>query len=218
MDLDRVRVPKWGEEVKETIGVWNGDFRYKYAVWVEDGVMRTMKVFGIAGDDRKQFKRDFGERFFGDSEFFIGVRDELMTSVLRECNGETLDGVEKVAEKYKARREERRAARREEDKRWDALRGKFGGAVIGIDKDIDVYASGFSVRVIFASDMNFKDRSKFLRENKSAFIKWVMAEIEDSKKISRRIGSVKFYKPVEITNLRVQEVEVKFDVKMEGIA
>lgn len=206
--------------MNEFIGYWNGNRYHDYAVVIEDGVLSVLFVFGV--DSRKKndikFKREFGERFFGDSEFFVGLSGEFLTGVIKECDGKTLDEIGKVAEKYKEERAERRDRDIYGQKKWSALRDKFGGAVIGIDKDVDVYADGFSVRVLFASEMEFADRSKFLRENRKEFIKWVMAEIEDSKKIAKKIGSIKFYKPVEIINLRAQEVEVKFEVKMEGKA
>ena len=42
-----------------------------------------------------------------------------------------------------------------------------------------------------------------------------MHELAESKSVRRKIGDMRFYRPVEIINLRANEVEVKFEPKKE---
>ena len=199
--------------MRELIGYWDGGYRAgKYAVYLDDGVMFVNKEY-VNVSWNLDFKREFGKRFFGDSEFLVGVVSEYVTGILFECDGKDENGVHEVIEKYKGKRDERRALWFKRQKEWEKLREKFDGIVIGVDSEIDVYDSGFSVRVLFSSDVTFAGRRQFLTENKKEFVRWVMNEIRNSKYLSRRIGDIKFYKPVEIINLRAHEVEVKFEVK-----
>lgn len=211
--------------MREVIGCWpvikrgrNGCFAgyQDYEIVIDDGVMVLIPSYG-AWERRVDFKRAFGKRFFGDSEFLIGCIGEFVDKIILECDGKDLDGVHKVAEKYLAKRREKRTRDFSEKAKWSELKDRFDGVVIGIDKNIDVYGTGFSVRVVFSSDVSFKDRAAFLKENRADFVRWVMKEISDSKKIVGKIGDIRFYKPVEIVNLRAHEVEVKFEVK-EGVA
>jgi hypothetical protein len=201
--------------MRELIGYWYGGYRVgSYAVYLDHGVMFVNKEF-VKGSWNKDIKREIGKRFFGDSEFLIGVINEYVTGILFECDGKDEKGVREVIEKHKGRREERRAEWYKKREEWEKLREKFDGIVIGVDSQIDVFDSGFSVRVLFSSDVTFGGRKQFLAENKIEFVKWVMQEIRNSKAMTRRIGDMKFYKPVEIINLRAREVEVKFEVKKE---
>lgn len=199
--------------MREVIGVWE---RWPHAlVYLEEGVLR----FGLPTRDSERplaFKRKFGARFGGDAEFWVGVDYDSFGRFLFGCKGlSEAEVLKKVAER-KAHRDAIRNAERVKDEKWEETREKFDGLVIGIDKSIDVYGTGFSVRVVFSSDVTFMAKAKFLRENRVEFVKWVMNEIAESKKITGRIGSIRFYKPVEIINLRAREVEVKFEVK-EGV-
>lgn len=163
--------------------------------------------------ERLKFKRKFGERFFGDSSFLIGVDDDFVYGILYEFMGKNESEIEKIVEKYRSQRDKRRTKIQAEKDRWEELREQFDGVVIGLDSSIDVYENGFSVRVLFCSDMTLVGKRKFLANNKKEFLKWVMLEISNSKKMIKRVGDVRFYKPVEIINLRIPEVEVKFEIK-----
>ena len=200
--------------MKEILGYWSWGHRHDVEVSIQDGVLAIKPAFG---GYKLGFKRTFGERFFGDSGFLVGVVDEYVNRILGECEGKSEDEIRKIAEKYIGYRAERQAKEAQDREKWDALRKKFDGYVIGIDKKIDVYSMGFSVRVVFSSDVDFLRKSAFLKENRAEFLKWVMNEISDSKKIMGQIGDIKFYKPVEIINLRAREVEVKFGVKKESV-
>jgi len=203
--------------MRELIGYWDGGYRIgSYGVYIENGVMAVRKeyVWNSCGE-RMNFKRAFGKRFFNDSEFLIGTSGDYVTEILLMCNGKDMDGVEEIVRKYKERREENRSVWYKKWKEWEKLRETFDGVVIGIDSQIDVYETGFSVRVLFGSDVTFEARKKFLADNKIEFVKWVMSEISRSKAMVKKIGDMRFYKPVEIINLRAHEVEVKFEVKKE---
>lgn len=209
--------------MREVIGCWpvvkrgrNGCFAGfdDYEVSLEDGVL-TLRPCGDAWGARIAFKRAFGERYFGDSEFLVGCIGEYVDKILFSCVGKRDSEIREVVQKYVDYRKENRTKDDLEREQWEILKEKFDGAVIGLDKKIDVYETGFSVRVLFSSDMTFAGKAKFLRENRAEFIKWTMREIFKSARIMSKIGSMKFYRPVEIVNLRAQEVEVKFEVKKE---
>ena len=138
-----------------------------------------------------------------------------MDGFLFEADGKTVEEVCEIAQKRVEAREARNAEYYEKRRRWKKLREKFDGVVIGIDSKIDVYDVGFSVRVLFGSDITFAGKKKFLAENRVEFVKWVMHELTENKAARRKIGDIRFYKPVEIINLRAREVEVKFEVKGE---
>lgn len=201
--------------MKEVIGTWGSP--HNVLVSVENGYL-CLHHFAGQSERAVSFKRKFGKRFGGDAEFWIGIDYYSFYWFLCGCDGlSENDVLEKVGQR-KAKRDARKADNEKKAADWEELKKKFDGYVIGIDKSIDVYGSGFSVRVVFSSDVSFREKAKFLRENRVEFVRWVMKEISESKKITNRIGSIKFYKPVEIVNLRAREVEIKFEVKKEDIA
>lgn len=182
----------------------------------ERGDIRVRPQTGaVYGRGPVEFKRAFGERYFGDCSFLVGVDGEYVDRILRECDGKTEDEVVKVCEKYRAMRNERKTEREKETEKWRKLREKFDGVVIGLDSKIDVYDAGFTVRVLFGSDIAFAGKKKFVAENRTEFLKWVMHELSESKRAMRKIGDMRYYRPVEIVVLRSSEVEVKFEVKKE---
>jgi len=202
-------------------GFWHSWESGWYHVVLTDGVLCVFKDpdirIRIGRKEVLAFKRRFCDWFFGDREFLIGCKDEYVDSILSEGNGKSEDEVRQIANRCKEARKARHTKEAEEARKWAILRDKFDGVVIGLDSKIDVYGSGFSVRVLFGSDVGFLGRRKFLSENRREFLRWVIHEINDSKGIVRRIGDIGFYKPVEIVNLRANEVEVKFEIK-EGVA
>ena len=104
----------------------------------------------------------------------------------------------------------------DERKRWCSLNSESRLHIIGLDRSfIDVYPTGFSVRLLLRTSKSFDEQKKFLKENRKDILKYVMNEIQYSKKIMKRIGDLKFYKPVEIILLRTNEVDIKFEVKGE---
>ena len=78
---------------------------------------------------------------------------------------------------------------------------------------MDVYRTGFSVRVLLDTGMSFPQRRAFIKENKAELISWVMRELSENAGAAKRIGSLRFYRPTEITVLRAPEAEIKFEVK-----
>ena len=206
--------------MREKIGVWHFWSHGVRVVSVEDGIVKLeLDLNGYWIRQRRSdvlaFKRNIGKRFFGDSEFLIGVRDDFVSDFLLKADGKTVDEAREIAQERVGAREARNAEYREKRQRWEKLREKFDGIVIGIDSNIDVYDVGFSVRVLFGSDITFGGKKKFLEENGAEFVKWVIHELSESKAAIRKIGDIRFYKPVEIINLRAREVEVKFEIKKE---
>lgn len=103
---------------------------------------------------------------------------------------------------------------KEEKKRWLSLPPDFQDYIIGIDKKmIDVFPTGFTVRLLLKSGKDFKEQKKFVKEHGRDILKFVMQEIPYYPKIMKKIGDLKFYKPVEIIVLRSNELDIKFEVK-----
>ena len=197
-----------------SLGAWSGGLGGDCLVYVENGVLRVRPTRNAWGE-RTAFKRAFGARFFGDESFLVGLDGEFVGRLLRECDGKSEEEVLAICDGYKEKREERRTREALAWEKWQKLRERFDGVVIGIDSKIDVYGAGFSVRVLFGSDVSFGGKKKFLAENKVEFVRWVMHELSESKSAMRKIGDMRFYRLVEIVNLRANEVEVKFEVKKE---
>ena len=197
-------------------GLKSGD----WAVCVEDGVLKIAPAkFGQVREygykNAIHFKKAFGARYFGDEMWLIGVDSDFMKKVLFECADKTEEEVVDVCGKYREKREERKSKEARNWEKWQKLREKFDGVVIGIDSKIDVWDAGFSVRVLFGSDVTFAAKREFLKEHRVEFVKWVMHEVAGSRSAMRKVGDMAFYRPVEIVNLRGHEVEVKFEVKKE---
>ena len=106
-----------------------------------------------------------------------------------------------------------------EKDRWMKLSDEARRYIISMDRRfIDVFPTGFSVRVGLSSDKSFKDQKAFAREHGREILRYVMSEIPYIPKIMKKIGDVGFYKPVELTVLRTSELDVKFEVKnLEGL-
>ena len=206
--------------MRENIGAWLIWRHGAHLVYVEDGVFKLetnlrVRWYGVSGSETLRLKRELGKRFFGNSEFLIGVQNDFEDGFLLAADGKTVEEVREIARERVKAREARNAEYYEKRRRWKKLREKFDGVVIGIDSKIDVYDVGFSVRVLFGSDITFAGKKKFLAENKTEFVRWVMNELMENKAARRKIGDIRFYKPVEIINLRAREVEVKFEIKGE---
>ena len=106
----------------------------------------------------------------------------------------------------------------DERKRWLTLNSESRLHVVGLDRRfIDIFPTGFSVRLLLRTSNSFDDQKKFIQGNRKDILKYVMNEIQYSKKIMKKIGDLKFYKPVEIILLRTNEVDIKFEVKGESM-
>ena len=119
--------------------------------------------------------------------------------------------VKNAAEKWRIGREQQK----EKEEEWKNLRERFGGMVIGLDKEFSVYESGFSVRVLMSARRGFEERKKFVQENQKEFWVYVIEEVGKSKRIMNKIGDIRFYEPEELILMRVPEIEVKFKIKGE---
>lgn len=87
--------------------------------------------------------------------------------------------------------------------------------IIGIDRNIDVYSTGFNVRVICSSESTFSERKKYVCKHKKELLKCVIQSIDTIPCLRRHIKDISFFTPVEIVCLRAHEIEIKFSVKGE---
>ena len=191
------------------------------SIFVEDGIFQRetdVKFCEESYENRICFKKRLGEFLLGDERFFVGTDDMFVYRVVRECCGKSVEEAKEIARRYAGKRYERKAKEEEGQAKWEALRKKFSGYVIGLDHEADVFDAGFSVRVLFRSSSSFAERRAFLKENRIEFVRWVVHECGNDYWIKKRIGDIRFYKPVEMVALRAPEVEVKFEVKREVVA
>lgn len=105
---------------------------------------------------------------------------------------------------------------KDEKTRWLALSDEAKHYIVCIDRNYkDICPTGFSVRLLLKSDKSFQEQKQFVKTHRKDILQYVMNEIPHTKKIMRRIGDLKFYKPVEIILLRSNELDIKFEVKGE---
>lgn len=122
---------------------------------------------------------------------------------------EAEENIRRLAERLHKKREKREKLLAQFEKMDD----QFQEYVIGLANDIDIYSSGFSVRVLLASYHSFDERRLFVKSHKKDLAKWTIWRIAENYRMMKKIGSLDFYKPVEIITLRSPEVEIKFQVK-----
>ena len=133
----------------------------------------------------------------------------ILNPFLNKPIEEAEENIRHLAERLHKRREKRERLLTQ----FEKMDGQFQEYVIGLANDIDVYSSGFSVRVLLASYRSFDERRLFVKSHKTDLVKWTMWRIAESYKMMKKIGSLDFYKPVEIVTLRNPEIEIKFQVK-----
>lgn len=105
---------------------------------------------------------------------------------------------------------------KDEKTRWLALSDEAKHYIISVDRNhTDICPTGFSVRLLLKSDKSFQEQKQFVKTYRKDILRYVMNEIPHIKKIIKRIGDLKFYKPVEIILLRSNELDIKFEVKGE---
>jgi len=208
------------------IGWWHvgsyvkDDNHYDVLIKVVNGVF-TLAKEGIYkwGSERGGLnhgtKSELGKWLFGDAKYLIGVDSAYISKFILQSNGKNKQEVRSSAKEYFKDKEEHRTEEYIKKKKREELWKKFDGVVVGIDSEVDVYESGFSVRVLFGSDISFAERKKFIVENRADFLRWTMKEVSERKNVMKKIGDIRFYKPVEIINLRIPEADVKFEVKSD---
>lgn len=134
--------------------------------------------------------------------------------IFNRCVGKTERDLEALVLEYAVKLKMRREKEARSWDEWQELRQRFDGYVIGIDKSVDVYEDGFSVRVLLSAQRSFEERKAFVSENYRDLMRYVIGEITRNKRIMGKIGDIRFYNPVEVIVLRVPELDVKFDVKV----
>lgn len=193
-----------------------------YRVYYDDnGVLNSVEIdcryWGGSSfrDLCSRKKREFSEKYFNDENYLKCLSHEFMRNRLDKCIGKEISCIQLEMEKYRKEREKKQEKYLQENKNWLAFKELYGDYIIGVDKVIDVYPAGFSVRVLFKTDVSFQERKAFIRENGRELMKYVISELKENKKALKSIGDMSFYMPVMITVLRVCEAEVKFEVKRD---
>ena len=193
---------------------WTPSERSDCCYYLEDGLlrMRPMSTRYRCSEERGD-KGQLGIRFFNDERYFNHVDPRSISAIFMSCIGQPEATLKKRMDSFDKRRREREEKRSADAAKWEKLKNRFGGAVIGLDHELDVYKTGFSVRVLLDTGMSFPQRRMFIKENKVELISWIMRELSENAGAAKRIGSLRFYRPAEITVLRAPEAEIKFEVK-----
>lgn len=133
----------------------------------------------------------------------------ILNPFLNKPIEEAEENIKRLAERLRKKHEKRTRFLAQFEKMDD----QFREYVVGLANDIDIYSSGFSVRVLLASYHSFDERRLFVKSHKMDLVRWAMYQIPEHSRMMKSIGSLDFYKPVEIVTLRNPEVEIKFQVK-----
>ena len=197
--------------------LWSGCSRSKRAIFCfgfENGVLDMWKSgYSRSYDEDMELKNELGKRYFGNELYFRFVNPDHISNLLEGCVGKSEAELRRTLDAFDARRKNRIAKQRNEAESWDQTRERFGGIVLNLDKRVDVYSTGFSVRVILSSQIDFAQRKAFVTANRKELVRWTMDELSGQTRTMKRLGDLRFYRPVEITVLRAPEVEIKFEVK-----
>ena len=156
---------------------------------------RLVEWFSELGYDNKYFDYKFVENVLNP---FIG-----------RPVGDVEESIKERARFLRGRREKRKTL----IEFWNKLDEQFKGYVVSLDNEIDVYRTGFSIRVLLSSRYTFAERRAFVKTYKKDLVLWAIEQLKESKKAMNKIGDLRFYKPVEIITLRSPEVEIKFEIK-----
>lgn len=197
--------------MRERIGVWSRRY-FGYAVFMENGVMHT-EFEWRESESHLSFKKKFGKRFFNDESFWVGISYDVFETFLLSCDGMSEAQIIERAKAWLKKREERREAERKKTEPWRSLSEGLREVVIGVDKSVDVFNTGFNVRVICNSAATVEERKKSVRVSQSEFLRYVMFEVAKNRNAMSKLGDIRFYRPVEIVYLSSPQIEVKFEVK-----
>ena len=196
--------------------VRNGKKEFRNLRWYVDGetiftesVTESVNSWESPSELRNQMRK-----WLSDIGYCMkGVGNETISKWLLQCDGKSVEAFEGLVREKIVNHAERKAAEKQTEAEWKRLSERFGGSVLGIDRKLDIYQSGFSVRVLLKSSLTRDDRRKLLKEHRTEIVKWVMEEVPGSRDFRDKIGSLKFYRPTEIVLLNAPEFEVKFEVK-----
>ena len=186
---------------------WEGHRRESRTYYFDNGIVAFESGVDDWGNNSDTL------RWFKSLGYDSVLAADRVDRILARCVGKGKDAVEDVVLGYAKRLRDRRDHKKKTWDEWGELRDRFGGNVIGLEKEIDIYESGFSVRVLLSSSKTMDERRKFLRDNREDFVRYVMDEVGKNKRVMGRIGDIRFYKPAELIIMRVPVVEVKFEVK-----
>ena len=204
----------YGRSVQSPFAVYYCDGGY-----VKKMVFRAMRAYCYDTDKLRRMcvekKKEFSKIYFGDEDYVLHIGNTFIAEKLDKCVGKPVGSVVSEMNRYYEERLERYLENINGTRRWKEFRDKYGDYVIGVDRDVDIYPTGFSVRVLFQTDKSFEERKKFVKSHSKEIVEYVIGELEDSKRVMRRIGDMRFYKPVMIATLRAAEADVKFEVKRE---
>ncbi len=137
---------------------------------------------------------------------------DFLNKYVGHNRGELLDEIKKRAANN-AKRSRSRESPAVSRVKWVNQRDRFDGWIIGIDKQyFNMHPTGFSVCILLkSSEMN--KQAAFVKENCKDILCWCTEEIPSQPRIMKKIGSIDYYKPTEITLLATNEIEVFYEVK-----
>ena len=163
--------------------------------------------------DERKFVKEFVSVFLDDKLDYRYMKSETISKMCKTANGHDISVLSSLCKKMIDRHDRYLSDRKSIMTDWENLREQFDNYVIGLDKEIDVYDSGFSVRILMSSSNDFEKRKAFVKEQRNEIIEWTIQELEKKNRFIKRIGDLTYYKPAEITILRTPNIDIKFELK-----
>jgi len=208
----------WADSLWTT---YKGETGYFYLRWyIEDGKIWSEDTEKLNVRIRDRFTTDYQKEKMYQWLQDIGYRpksfnmsSDVISGWLLKCEGQDVSAFEDLVRAKCKKLCQLKALRKKQEEAWQKLYAKFDGQILGIDRSIDVYRTGFSVRIILRSDMTTEEKRTLLRENRLDLVKWAIGEIQTTKDFKEKIGDMSFYRPAEIIILKIPELEMKFEIK-----
>lgn len=94
---------------------------------------------------------------------------------------------------------------------------EFQKCVLLLSKEIDVYTTGFTVWILVGPKAfsSVEEKAAFLKTYKKQLVIYARNEILAKKNFIRKIGDLRYYRPVELAFAKTSEIAVKFELKEE---
>ena len=146
-------------------------------------------------------------------DFAKGHETMSTWSMFAHMIGQPVSHIPKYIEEYKSKNAKLRQDRKKLWDDWETVRDTFNNIVLGVDKEIDYYDTGFTVRIVL-SHAPYQERRETLKNKKKELISYVMTELKRNRSFRQRVPSMDYFYPQEIFIFKsVAEAEIKFSIK-----
>lgn len=193
----------------------NGKMSFEhYKFTIEDGMIRRKKVDNrcvIPTPAQNKEMKNYLEELGYKPKVWTRTTETFVTeSLLSPMAGHTVQEFEDHVAKMAKKMGQTRKFREKADGDWKRLKDRFDGVILGLDKVIDIYEEGFSIRIILKSTASLDERREFVKKKKGDIARWVCEDIASKDELVNQIGNINDYAPKELLVLKIPELEIKF--------